>query len=104
MPTNLELETLRLRLNDPDLIQEETPDPNSGASKQIERSPSESAKCPYNADGSLGLPTAPYRFVPLRMGGGGRTHTVSNGSASLMDEVTLDDLMNMTEQIGRAHV
>jgi hypothetical protein len=99
MPSNLEQETLNLRLNDPDLIQEETvtPDRNSEASKEMKKSPTEFAKCPYNADGSIGAVTSPYRFVPLRMGGGGRTHTVSNGSASLMDEVTLDDLKKMTE-------
>lgn len=47
----------------------------------------------------------PFRFVPLTMGGRGRTHMVSEGSASLIgdfhpneqeDAVTLDDLTKMT--------
>merc|ERR1712137_40477 len=45
---------------------------------------------PTNSKGNL-------NFVPLTMGGGGRTHKVSYGSASLMQEVSLDDLTKMTE-------
>lgn len=40
----------------------------------------------------------PYKFVPLQMGGGGRTHGVSKESRRLIeDEVTLADLQTMTE-------
>jgi hypothetical protein len=39
----------------------------------------------------------PFRFVPLTMGGSGRTHMVSDDSRSLVDdEVTLEDLERMT--------
>lgn len=41
--------------------------------------------------------TRPYRFVPLTMGGRGRTHIISEGSKSLTDEVALEDLTHMTE-------
>lgn len=43
------------------------------------------------------LTPAPFHFVPLKMGGNGRTHVVSNASKKLMEEVTLDDLYEMTE-------
>merc|ERR1712137_1083408 len=46
---------------------------------------------PTNSKGNL-------NFVPLTMGGNGRTHKVSYGSASLMEEVSLDDLTKMTER------
>jgi hypothetical protein len=40
----------------------------------------------------------PFTFVPLRMGGGGRTHMVSEGSRRLIKEqVSLSDLKHMTE-------
>ena len=39
---------------------------------------------------------SPFKFVPLKMGGNGRTHVVSTASAALMEEVTLDDLEKMT--------
>jgi truncated hemoglobin YjbI len=38
-----------------------------------------------------------YKFIPLKMGGGGRTHVVSNESKRLMEEeVTLADLEKVT--------
>ena len=41
--------------------------------------------------------TKPYKFVPLAMGGNGRTHKVSNESRRLIEEeVTLADLEEMT--------
>lgn len=40
---------------------------------------------------------APFRFVPLRMGGNGGTHKPSSASASLIDEVPLEKLQEMTE-------
>jgi len=41
---------------------------------------------------------APFRFVPLRMGGNGGTHKPSSASALLIDEVPLEKLQNMTER------
>jgi hypothetical protein len=39
----------------------------------------------------------PFKFIPLQMGGNGRTHVVSNESTRLIDEeVTLDDLVKLT--------
>jgi hypothetical protein len=41
--------------------------------------------------------TQPFVFVPLKMGGSGRTHTVSEGSRQLvLDEVSPEDLKAMT--------
>ena len=41
----------------------------------------------------------PLRWVPLRMGGRGGTHNVSDESKRLIEEeVTLDDLQRMTER------
>lgn len=41
--------------------------------------------------------SAPYRFIPLKMGGGGRTHVVSDDSKRLIEEeVSLVDLERMT--------
>jgi hypothetical protein len=43
------------------------------------------------------ISSCPYKFVPLRMNDGGRTHIVSDGSKQLIqDEVTLEDLTKMT--------
>jgi hypothetical protein len=43
-------------------------------------------------------PSFPFTFVPLRMGGGGRTHMVSEGSRRLIEQqVGLADLKKMTE-------
>ena len=39
-----------------------------------------------------------FRFVPLRMGGNGGTHKPSSASASLIDEVPLEKLQDMTER------
>ena len=40
----------------------------------------------------------PYQFIPLKMGGGGRTHVPSSGSRYLMEhEVTLKDLQKVTD-------
>lgn len=41
----------------------------------------------------------PYQYIPLRMGGNGGTHKVSEGSRALIEhEVTLDDLKRMTHK------
>eukprot|EP00566_Odontella_aurita_P020170 CAMPEP_0113545988 /NCGR_PEP_ID=MMETSP0015_2-20120614/11563_1 /TAXON_ID=2838 /ORGANISM="Odontella" /LENGTH=290 /DNA_ID=CAMNT_0000446407 /DNA_START=187 /DNA_END=1056 /DNA_ORIENTATION=+ /assembly_acc=CAM_ASM_000160 len=41
----------------------------------------------------------PFRFVPLRMGGNGRTHVATDASAALVEEVgSLPVLQNMTER------
>jgi hypothetical protein len=42
--------------------------------------------------------TCPFRFVPLRMGGNGGTHKPSTASASLIDDVPLEKLKEMTER------
>lgn len=99
MLSHLEQETLNLRLGDPDLIAEEAP--GAIATTQVaagENDAESDASCPYNAESPSAMNACPYRFVPLRMGGGGRTHTVSRGSASLMKEVSLEDLQNMTDR------
>lgn len=85
MTTNdLERETRNLRLNDPDLAEE------ANGGKHASKSPSSS-------NSRTETSFKPYRFIPLRMGGRGGSHVVSEGSASLMEEVALDDLKNMTE-------
>jgi len=55
-----------------------------------------------NVGSSIGSSTKttshPYHFVPLTMGGGGRTHVVSEDSRQLIEnEVSLDQLQTMTE-------
>ena len=41
----------------------------------------------------------PFQFIPLTMGGGGRTHVPSEGSRNLIEnEVTLEDLKKVTEK------
>lgn len=62
-----------------------------------------SAAVPYRSSGSIAKSPSstaefPFTFVPLRMGGGGRTHMVSEGSRRLIQEqVSLSDLQHMTE-------
>lgn len=84
----LEEETQELQLNDPDLSEETNLEPWNAQPT--------AASCPFAESSSAGA--CPYRYVPLRMGGSGGTHMVSEGSRSVMQEVTLDDLMNMTER------
>jgi hypothetical protein len=96
MSSQLEQETRKLRLGDPDLTAEESSATSAAAA--VDSNTEAFAPSPYNAKQSSAVKTCPYRFVPLRMGGGGRTHTVSRGSASLMKEVSLEDLQNMTER------
>lgn len=51
---------------------------------------------PYNSESPVQYP---FQFIPLRMGGGGRTHVPSRGSRYLIEnEVTLDDLKKATEK------
>lgn len=103
MPSHLEQETLNLRLHDPDLTEEETNNSSARVTAPVE-SHKGVATCPYSsptttpAESRNGVATCPYRFVPLRMGGSGGTHKVSDGSASLMHEVSLEDLQGMTER------
>lgn len=78
---NLAKQTNELRASDPDLLEESLPNSNG-----------------TNAYDGQANCKAGLNFVPLTMGGDGRTHRVSHGSASLMDEVSLDDLTKMTER------
>lgn len=75
-----------LRNNDPDLT-----------SEALMSSPSSSNQ---HANGTTTFTTTskcPFSFVPLRMGGNGRTHQVSQGSKRLIEqEVSLADLEKMT--------
>jgi len=89
---NRNLETIQhevelFRTSDPDLQAEEVSlrAKDNGNSKTFQGKPITSAPLPY-------------QFVPLTMGGGGRTHVVSEGSRQLIEEeVTLDQLQRMTE-------
>lgn len=61
--------------------------------------------CPFNREqqehpATTATPSVgcPFRFVPLRMGGSGGTHMPSSGSASLIQEVPLEKLQDMTER------
>ena len=42
--------------------------------------------------------SCPFRFVPLRMGGNGGTHKPSTASSSLIDDVPLEKLQEMTDR------
>ena len=88
--TKLDLQevTDSFRATDPDLVQEE----HTTASRTATLS------SPTTTTTTTTTTTKkPFRFVPLTMGGNGRTHVVSKASASLIhDEVTLDDLGKMT--------
>ena len=76
-------EVAQLTAADADLMEESRLSENA-SSEQVER--------PANSS-----PTSSIEFVPLRMGGNGGTHKVSEGSARLIEEeVTLDDLKRMT--------
>jgi hypothetical protein len=77
----LEQETRTLCLSDLDLQQETVV--NGNAEKSIAE---------FHDDTSR-----PFRFVPLGMGGKGGTHVVTEGSASLLQEVSLEDLKKMTD-------
>lgn len=80
----LEQETTNLRLSDPDLKEENTLRQEDGALNASETTETARSACPFH-------------FVPLKMGGSGRTHVVSNASAKLIhDEVSLEDLTKMT--------
>jgi len=75
----------KLRASDGDLQQE----------AQVNATETTTGGCPFghSIKGAL-----PYHYVPLRMGGRGGTHMVSEGSRALIDnEVTLDDLKTMTD-------
>ena len=79
--SDIEKQTTALRLSDKDLQEEATMRP-----QHIEET--------VTAD----TPTCPFRFIPLRMGGNGGTHKPSRGSASLIDDVPLEKLHDMTER------
>lgn len=75
----------KLRESDPDLQQEHAVCPFSGA--KVNQEPA----------GEKSDEEQPYQYIPLRMGGRGGTHMVSEGSRSLIEnEVSLDDLKKMT--------
>merc|ERR1712008_447150 len=75
----------KLRASDEDLQQEA----QASATETI------AGVCPF---GHSSKEAVPYRYVPLRMGGRGGTHVVSEGSRALIDnEVTLDDLKTTTD-------
>ena len=75
------------RLSDEDLIEETNPGDTVGSSPGVKTPPSLLRS----------TEPKPYKFVPLTMGGNGRTHVVSKESRSLIEEeVTLADLEKMT--------
>lgn len=75
----------KLRASDGDLQQE----------AQVNANETTTGGCPFGHSFKGALP---YHYVPLRMGGRGGTHMVSEGSRALIDnEVTLDDLKTMTD-------
>jgi len=78
-----------LRLGDADLLVEATSLPHLVDDRSSSEKMSE--KRGLNSGGPK-----PFQFVPLQMGGNGRTHMVSEGSRLMMEEVTLDDLKFMT--------
>lgn len=73
----------KLRSSDPDLMEEE--------SLSVEARP-------YVALREGSSETYPFRFIPLYMGGSGRTHVATEDSASLMEEVSLKDLEKLTKK------
>ena len=75
----LEQEEILLRSSDKDLQEEAKMEP-----QHVETTEHDTA--------------VPFRFVPLRMGGNGGTHTPSSASASLIDEVPFEKLQEMTER------
>jgi hypothetical protein len=82
----LQQQEAELRQNDPDLREE-------GGGNIV----SEVASPDFDK-ASLSTSTKPFKFIPLGMGGGGRTHVVSEGSRRLIEEeVSLADLQKMTE-------
>jgi hypothetical protein len=75
-------------------------DPDLRAEQEVEVT---IGKCPFSTTTSQAKREAseplPFHFVPLRMGGGGGTHKPSEGSRALIEqEVSLGDLMSMTEK------
>jgi hypothetical protein len=76
-----------LRASDADLQREATMAANSQFGKNLTASPSTN-------DSAVKYP---FQFIPLTMGGGGRTHVPSEGSRQLIEkEVTLEDLKTVT--------
>ena len=75
----------KLRESDPDLQQEQSICPFSNESEN------------QATKGGKSNEAVPYQYVPLRMGGRGGTHMISEGSLALIEnEVSLDDLKKMT--------
>lgn len=85
----------QLRRNDPDLTMESLA-MGSGAVQEAE---SHQPTTDHQSSTTMKEnPSTPFVFVPLSMGGGGRTHQVSEASKHLIEEeVTLEDLQHMTE-------
>lgn len=76
----------RLRTSDEDLAAEAHPVASAQFDENMATSP------------NVTTSACPFTFVPLKMGGKGRTHTVSEGSKKLIYEgVTLSDLTKMTD-------
>ncbi|EEC44671.1 predicted protein [Phaeodactylum tricornutum CCAP 1055/1] len=83
--TNLEKQTEQLRRSDGELLAETEIQEWHPAVKLAARKSQQGQQYPYI-------------FVPLEMGGSGRTHTVSEGSRRLLqEEISFQDLQNMTE-------
>ena len=102
MTSSLKQEAINLRLGDPDLLDEEAVALKTSPDTSTVQDSNQPAPTLLGKDSkgtSKEANGCPYRFIPLRMGGGGRTHVVSKGSASLItNEVSLEDLQIMTER------
>jgi hypothetical protein len=82
-----------LRKSDPDLLDEER------SSLDAEHSVDNPLANTTNTTTDTQKPSCPFHFVPLRMGGNGRTHMPSPASKALLEsDVTLADLQDMTER------
>jgi len=95
-------EELELRAGDADLQVEGTAEGVSANEEEFD----EKSLHLSSTRGSTGAGSCPFKdYVPLRMGGNGRTHMVSEGSRSLIfgrangeeqEEISVDDLRKMT--------
>lgn len=91
--TELQRQEAHLRESDGDLQQEAALTLNNKNANQQPRTP---PIVPHVAPTATKDPK-PFTFVPLKMGGSGRTHVVSEASKRLVEEeVTLEDLQKMT--------
>ena len=82
----------QLRDSDPDLIQE-------AIEVETGKSPKSTTSPPADKNIAIHNTSAPYKFVPLKMGGNGGTHKPSRASRDLIEqEVSFDSLLTMTEK------